>query len=253
MSDDSLLGAQVDTASGEGSGEGASGAPAAQDTGQQGAVGGAQGPGAAQGQADDDSLLSGAAAEGDKKAEGEGEGDKKAEGEGGKKAEGEGDKDVITPESYGDFTTPEGMLVNEALLGEFKTVAAELKLTKDAAQRLVDLQVKNVQAQVQQWKDTREGWVKEIKADKEFGGDNFGASKNNVNKTLRQFDVGGEFAAALKGSFDNHPATYKLLARVGAALGEDDVHMSREAGKGKDIPLHERLWKKEDHGFGVNT
>jgi hypothetical protein len=244
--DDSLLGAAGTTESAEGSGDdGASGAATqAQDTGQQGAADGAQNPDKTQGQqgGDTDDGLLGKDPEGEKKAEGEGE-----------KKDGEDKKDAaeITPESYGDFTTPEGMPVNETVLGEFKTVAAELKLPKDAAQKLVDLQVKNVQAQVQQWKDTREGWVKELKADKDFGGEKFDQTIHKANMALRQFDTDGSFLKALKGTFDNHPATVKMLARVHDALGEDAVHTAREAGKGKDTPLHVRLYKDADMGHGV--
>ena len=235
--DDSILGAQADTASAGGSGDDGALAVDVKDTDS-----GAQDK--TKGQAGNDSLLGDKPLDSDKKPEGEEEGEDK---EGGDKK----DTAEITPESYGDFVTPEGLPVNPEILGEFKAVAAELKLSKDAAQKLVDLQVKNAQTQLQQWKDVRDGWVKELKADKDFGGDKFDQNIHKANMALRQFDPEGGFLKALKGTFDNHPETVKFLARVNDALGEDAVHTARDAGKGKDVPLHDRLYKDADMGFGV--
>ena len=235
--DDSLLGAQADTASAGGSGDDGALAVDVKDTDS-----GAQDK--TKDQAGDDGLLGDKPLDSDKKPEGEEEGEDK---EGGDKK----DTAEITPESYGDFVTPEGLPVNPEILGEFKAVAAELKLSKDAAQKLVDLQVKNAQTQLQQWKDVRDGWVKELKADKDFGGDKFDQNIHKANMALRQFDPEGGFLKALKGTFDNHPETVKFLARVNDALGEDAVHTARDAGKGKDVPLHDRLYKDADMGFGV--
>ena len=235
--DDSLLGAQADTASAGGSGDDGALAVDVKDTDS-----GAQDK--TKDQAGDDGLLGDKPLDSDKKPEGEEEGEDK---EGGDKK----DAAEITPESYGDFATPEGIPVNPEILGEFKAVAAELKLPKDAAQKLVDLQVKNAQTQLQQWKDVRDGWVKELKTDKDFGGDKFDQNIHKANMALRQFDPEGGFLKALKGTFDNHPETVKFLARVNDALGEDAVHTARDAGKGKDVPLHDRLYKDADMGFGV--
>lgn len=235
--DDSLLGAQADTASAGGSGDDGALAVDVKDTDS-----GAQDK--TKDQAGDDGLLGDKPLDSDKKPEGEEEGGDK---EGGDKK----DAAEITPESYGDFVTPEGIPVNPEILGEFKAVAAELKLPKDAAQKLVDLQVKNAQTQLQQWKDVRDGWVKELKTDKDFGGDKFDQNIHKANMALRQFDPEGGFLKALKGTFDNHPETVKFLARVNDALGEDAVHTARDAGKGKDVPLHDRLYKDADMGFGV--
>lgn len=247
--DDSILNAKDDTGGAGSGGEGgaqASGQAQGEQAQQQAAGAGAQEQGQEKqsGGDADDSIL------GKDPEEGESEGDKKdGEGEGEKK---DGDKaDAITPESYGDFTTPEGMPVNETILGEFKTVAAELKLPKEAAQKLVDLQVKNVQAQMEQWKHTRQTWVAELKADKEYGGDNFNKTIHKANMALRQFDKDGGFLKALKGTFENHPETVKFLARVHDALGEDAVHTGRDAGKGKEIPLAQQLWSAKDMPAGV--
>lgn len=188
----------------------------------------------AQAVATEDSLLNDGAA-GDAADDGEG----KKPDEAGK----------TTPESYGDFTVPEGITVNEPLLAEFKTEAAGMNLTKEQAQKLVDLQVKNVQAQVQRWGEVRKGWVEELKADKDFGGEKFDSSVQDAKMALRQFDTTGEFLKALQASmYDNHPATIKFLATVRRAFGEDAVHTSRDQATKDKLPLAERLYKDADFG-----
>lgn len=243
--DDSILNATDDTNGAGGGGDGGApgsdqaqgGQPAATDTGAQDKPQDKQAGGDA-----DDGIL------GDKPGEDKKDDDKDADGD---KKDGDDKPAEITAESYGDFTTPDGMTVNQEILGEFKTVAAELKLPKEAAQKLVDLQVKNVQAQAQQWKDVRKGWVDDLKSDKDYGGEKFDGTIHKANMALRQFDPEGGFLKALKGTFDNHPETVKFLARVHDALGEDAVHQARDAGKGKDEPLSHRLYRGVDMGHGV--
>lgn len=131
----------------------------------------------------------------------------------------------ITPEGYGDFTIPEGMVVDEAKLGEFKTIAAELKLDKDQAQKLVDLHVQSQQAIVAQWEAKGQEWVQAVKADKEVGGDKLTESASMVAKFLdanndlglrEMFAPGGEL-----GWLGNHPVLFKALARAGRHYAED--------------------------------
>ena len=157
--------------------------------------------------------------------------------------------DEITAESYGDFEVPDGITVNEPLLNEFKDTAAKLGLTKDKAQELINLQIKNVQEQMAKWGEVRKGWVGELKADAEFGGEKFDATVKDAKLALRQFDPDGSFLKALQSSmYDNNPATLKFLARVQRAVGEDAVHTSRDQGKNSKPDLTTRLWGDADMG-----
>src|SRR5262245_9709552 len=57
---------------------------------------------------------------------------------------GQNDEKVPGPEEHYDIQLPEGTVVNEAMLGEFETLAKEHNLTNAAAKKLADLHMKSV-------------------------------------------------------------------------------------------------------------
>lgn len=126
------------------------------------------------------------------------------------------------PETYADFKLPEGVEISPAAADEFKTVAKEIGLSQEAAQKLVDLQAKFVKsaadASLAQYQQTVESWKSEtIKTlgpgyQKELGFaakmiDRFGSPE------LRQLfnDTG----------FGNHPLVAAMLIKAGKAISED--------------------------------
>lgn len=153
------------------------------------------------------------------------EGDKpeeaKAEGDGEKADEKDDAEKPITPEDYGDFTLPEGMAVDEALLAEFKDTAAELGLTKEQAQRLVDLKAKSIQQMQEAWEATSQQWVQEVKTDPEIGKGNFDKSLSSAAKALDQFGTPELRALFNANGLGNHPELVRFCARVGQAIAED--------------------------------
>lgn len=193
----------------------------------------------------DDSLLA-ANPEGTEETKPEGE---KPEGEGEGKGK-EKDAEAITPESYGSFEIPDGMPINEPLLAEFKEFAATNKMSKETAQAIVSLKVKEVQEQQAAFQEQRKAWVGELKADAEFGGKGFDANVKTASLTLRQFDTDGSALKVLQATgLDNHPAIVKLLHRVGVGMADDKVHTTHDrSGKRDDRPLSERLYGKDGMG-----
>lgn len=187
----------------------------------------------------------------EKAAEGEetkaGQEDEKQEGEeGGKKEKAE----EITPESYGDFEIPDGIPVNQPMADEFKKIAAANKLSKEAAQALVSLKVKEVQEQQAAFQERRKEWVGQLKTDPDFGGKAFDSSVKTASLALRQFDKDGEALNVLQATgLDNHPAIVKLLHRVGLGVADDKVHTPHDrVGKPEKPPLSERLYGKDGMG-----
>lgn len=168
-----------------------------------------------------------------------------------KKNDGESDADFIkrataekaakdaVPEKY-DIKAPEGLALDEALLGEFTPLAKELGLSNEKAQKLADFYGKtaqaNAQRQVEAWNQTINGWLTEAKADKEIGGANFDASVADAKSFINAF---GD--ASLKQALDltgvgNHPAFIKAFAKAGKAVREANLHFGG-AGQGapKDV------------------
>lgn len=160
------------------------------------------------------------------KADGDGEGE-----------DGDADKpEAITPESYGDFTLPDGIAVDENIVGEFKGIAAEAGLSKDQAQKLVDLRVKQVQAEQAAWQKTQETWVNEVKADKEFGGDNLPANLAVAAKALDQFGTPQLRQLLDAYGIGNHPEMVRFVYRVGKGMSEDSPVNVKSPAAGQRDP-----------------
>lgn len=137
------------------------------------------------------------------------------------------DEEAKIPENYEDFVMPEGMEVNTDLLKEFNPLAKELGLTQDKAQKLIDLYAKQLQSQVKAQTDTYtemvNGWVEELKADKEFGGAKFEENSAIARKAVNTYGT-PEFITALNETgMGNHPEFARFMYKVGLTLKEDTI------------------------------
>jgi hypothetical protein len=137
---------------------------------------------------------------------------------------------VGAPEKYEDFTMPEGIEVDKAMMDQFLPVAKELNLTQEQAQKLVDMQTAYVQhmtkANEESWNTTMTDWVKSAKADQEIGGLKFNESVQQAAKALKQFGT-PELRAALDATgVGNHPEFIRVFAKIGKAISEDKFHVS---------------------------
>jgi hypothetical protein len=120
------------------------------------------------------------------------------------------------------FAAPEGFELNEARLGEFKTIAKDLKLPQDSAQKLVDFAAKSEKERFDAYTKQVTGWADAVKADKDIGGDKLQESAAIARKAI---DLGPpELKEFLNASgLGNHPALFKWAHAVGKALSEDSV------------------------------
>lgn len=169
-------------------------------------------------------------------------GDKPADGADGKNADGTakaGDEPTV-PESY-DFKLPEGMTLDQAAADQFTTIAKDLKLPADAAQKLVDLYATQLQAQAQVHAETVKGWVTEMTADKEYGGDKLQETTAAARKTMDAFGTPALKDYLNATGLGNHPELVKVFARVGKALSED-TFVKGGSTAGADKPLANRMF-----------
>lgn len=155
---------------------------------------------------------------------------------GGDPVKAKGAEEKAAPPTYTEFTVPEGMQVNADLMTEFKAQAAEMGLTQDAAQKLVDLQVKNAQAQAEAFHQMRAEWRSE------FPKGTADPVVQDAAYVLRRFDKDGALARELAetGQGDN-PRVIRFLAAIRKEFKEDDVHTGDDA-KQDNRPLRDRLW-----------
>lgn len=134
------------------------------------------------------------------------------------------------PETYADFTMPEGFAMDKELLGEFAPVLKDLNLTQEAAQKVVDFAPKLVEKTVQQTTAgvlTQLGladhakWAGEAKVDKEFGGDKFAENLGIANKALTTFATPEAIALLKQTGLANHPEIIRAFYRAGKQISED--------------------------------
>jgi len=133
------------------------------------------------------------------------------------------------PEKYDAFSAPEGRTLDAALVDKATPIFKELGLDQASAQRLVDFFNETVGDQATAMKKvmdaTRDGWVAEVKADKEMSGklDQIGTDIGRLKDQI----FGGDKAA--REAFDNamnltgagdHPAFVKTFWKIAKAMSE---------------------------------
>lgn len=142
---------------------------------------------------------------------------------------GEAKAPVGAPEKY-EFTAPEGVTLDTELVTELSTVAKELNLPQEQAQKfatmgtkLVEKTLKTIQeTQSKSWADARTQWVTDIKNDKEIGGSNF-AQSNEMAKRAVRFAGIPELKQVFDAGWGDHPALFKAFVKFGKAIGDDKL------------------------------
>ena len=127
------------------------------------------------------------------------------------------------PPEYTKFSIPEGFDYDDGKVSEFTTLARELNLSQEQAQKLVDLHVRHWLGYEEGLKAQKEAWGKEAMEDPEFGGQKFVQSLRDAHRFINVF--GGEkLKLALEATgVGNHPEIFKAFARAGRILGEDQL------------------------------
>lgn len=139
----------------------------------------------------------------------------------------EGAAPAGAPEEYADFVVPEGLALNQEVLGDLKTLAKEKNLGQEDTQKFVDLGAKIVQkveaGYQEQIATVQMGWLEATKTDKEFGGDKL---QENVAVAKQALDAFGspELSALLAESgLGNHPEIIRAFYRVGLKMSPDQL------------------------------
>lgn len=162
------------------------------------------------------------------------QGDNPAAGTEGDKGDAAGDKPAGAPEKY-EFKAPEGSQLDETVVAEFSTVAKELGLSQDAAQKVIDklaptIAKQNAQALTQAIESATTAWAEATRADKEIGGEKFEENLAVAKKALDRF--GSPELRKLLGKFDpkdnpggtglgNNPEVIRFFMKAGKAISED--------------------------------
>jgi hypothetical protein len=143
------------------------------------------------------------------------------------------------PEKYADFKVPEGIEVNQPMLEEFKTVAKKHNLTQEAAQELIDLQVKHVQGisegLLSTFNQIKTEWMKE--AIQELGAD-YKKELVYAGKAIDKFGTPELRTILNQTGIGNHKELVKFFVKIGKAVSEDKfVDGKQKTGQKSDAEL----------------
>jgi hypothetical protein len=117
-------------------------------------------------------------------------------------------------------------------------LAKELGLKGDGAQKLVDLYAstmkKNAEASDAAFRAQQSAWKDEVKKDAEIGGQNFDATRVEVNRFFKAFDKDGSIRKGIAQlGLGNNPALVRLAVRAAKLLKEDGVGANNAPGGGE--------------------
>ena len=196
----------------------------------------------------DDAAKAGAAQAGDQKAAAAAADDKGAAADaaakGGEEAGKDGkpdDKPAGAPDNY-EFKAPDGVTLDDAVVGAFAEVAKDLNLPQEQAQKVIDKIAPVLATQAtERLKAARTEWVETAKADKEFGGDKLEENLGVAKKALEAFAT-PELRTLLEDSgLGDHPDVIRLFFRVGKAISEDGV-VSGKPGTSAPLSIAQRMY-----------
>jgi len=149
------------------------------------------------------------------------------------------DPDPAAPIRYDDLVLPEGLTADAETSAAFQTLAAEAGLSREAAQRLVDLQAglirKQGSAARQAAQDTARAWARDAAADSEYGGADFARNAGLARQALQSFATPALVDLLDQSGLGNHPELIRAFYRVGKAMAEDG------RVSGASVPRPDRL------------
>lgn len=133
----------------------------------------------------------------------------------------------VVPEKYEDFTLPEGVAPNPETITQFTTLAKELELSQEQAQKLADIGAgivkSNTEAQANVLREAVNGWREQSATDKEFGGDKFTENLAVAKTALDTFGTPELKDLLVKSGLGNHPEILRAFYRAGKSISEDKV------------------------------
>lgn len=143
---------------------------------------------------------------------------------------------------YTDFKTPEGYKLDGEAGQKFKSMAKEMGLTQEQAQKLVDFDAgRAVKAQEEQTSKLHKAsfdWLEAAKADKEIGGANLETSVAVAKKALDTFGSPELKQMLQLSGLGNHPEVIRAFNKIGKAISEDGFVQGGKQNAAGDARKH---------------
>lgn len=152
------------------------------------------------------------------------------------------------PETYEDFTLPEGIELDAALMETAVPLFKELGLTQTQAQKLVDFQAAQTaqaqQAQVESFTKLVGGWETAARNDKEYGGGKFDENVAHARSAVAKFGTPAFKQLLEDHGTGSHPEMIRFLISVGKLTAEDNPGSAGNPGGAKAKDHSDILYPK---------
>ena len=156
------------------------------------------------------------------------------------------------PEQYDlkDLKIPEDYKVPEDVAELFVQTARELKLPKDAAQKMLEVGVKHAEAVMQSVEETNQAvfqelkkeWLESVKKDPEYGGQKFDETVKRASRVLKKYGSEALLEDLQTFGFTFNGELIKFLARMDKELGEHRLVEGDAGDKGRGKSLEELFY-----------
>ena len=146
------------------------------------------------------------------------------------------------------LTLPKDSVLQQAQVDKIAAFARERGLSQEQAQAALDLQAGQLKefadGHVNAWKERVSGWEKELKANKEFGGEHLKEFDQGATSVVMKY--GGEKMLALlnESGYGKHPEVAQFLWNVHKAMRPDKIVSPQAPSTGERADLADRLFPK---------
>lgn len=196
------------------------------------------------------------AAKASESVEGKKDGESGQEKESNQKADGNSQqqtpeaKEKSIPDKY-DLKLPEGSLLDEAFISNFETYAKEKKMSQEEAaasfQRDHDLVTGVMNAKINSFKKEAEGWVTQVKNDKEIGGQNLNKNIEMAKRFIDHFAEPAFKELLAETGYQNHPELVRMIVRASKAIHEDEFLNSDQRVPKNQKSIAQKMYPNHPH------
>lgn len=150
---------------------------------------------------------------------------------------------VVPADGKYALVMPDGIKLDEELLGALGPKFAAKKMTNAEAQELanefIKVQTARETKRGEAWTETVNGWIKQAETDKEIGGDKWEGSKRDALAAVKAYGTPELKQYFIETGGGNHPELIRFMARVGKTISEDSPPSGGSGGTGTPAePAH---------------
>jgi len=138
-----------------------------------------------------------------------------------------------------EVKAPDGIELDTASVDQFKAIAQELKLPKEAAEKIAGIAIQREVARREAFQQQVQDWHDATTADPELG------KAENQATARKAIDTFGtpELKAMLNASgLGNHPEVVRMALKVGKLISEDTIEQTNRSATAPAQSLADRLY-----------